>query len=155
MASHSRLAGCFNLMLHCTLIYGHTFQTIDTYRYVHTRRSEPWHSSRILLNLISGFSLLETYSTENYLWERSAQFRAKSYNWAHFRNMAKRRLLASSRRSVRMTQLGSHWADLHETWYLRIGWKCKCKTVAKIQDIKRHVSILWCETLSLQTDCII
>ena len=31
--------------------------------------------------------------------------------------------------SVRMEQLGSHWTDFEETWYLRLFWK----SVAKIQ----------------------
>jgi hypothetical protein len=35
-------------------------------------------------------------------------------------NYCERRLLASSCVSVRIQQLGSHWLDFHENWYLRI-----------------------------------
>jgi hypothetical protein len=41
-----------------------------------------------------------------------------------------KRLLASSCLSVRMEQLGSHWTDFHEIWYL---WIFR-KSVEKIQD---------------------
>jgi len=35
-------------------------------------------------------------------------------------NYCERRLLASSCLSVRIQQLGFHWLDFHENWYLRI-----------------------------------
>jgi hypothetical protein len=36
-----------------------------------------------------------------------------------FRHFREKRLLASSCPSVRMEQLGFHWTDFDETWYLR------------------------------------
>lgn len=91
--------------------------------------------------------LLEIYSTQNYV-QRSLRHKVTT---GHLSQHCETRLLASSRRSVRMQQLASHLKDLHETLYLRIGRNSKCKTVTKIQDIRRHVSILWCEIISLPT----
>jgi len=48
-------------------------------------------------------------------------------------NNCERWLLASSRLSLHMEQLGSHWTDFHEIWYLRIFRK----SVEKIQNMAR------------------
>ena len=48
--------------------------------------------------------------------------------WTRLQNCGKR-LLAPSCLSVRMQQLGSHWTDFHEIWYLSILQK----SVGKIQ----------------------
>jgi hypothetical protein len=44
--------------------------------------------------------------------------------WARAQNCEKR-LLASSRPSVRTEQRGSHWTDFDETWYLRLSKICR------------------------------
>ena len=57
--------------------------------------------------------------------------------WGAFANSQKKkkRLLSSPCLSVRMEQLGSHWTDFHEIWYLSISRK----SVEKIQvSLKSH-----------------
>ena len=53
-----------------------------------------------------------------------------SFCHEHAQSCEKLRLLASSCLAVRMEQIGSHWTDFHEIWYLIIFWK---KKLVKIQ----------------------
>ena len=48
----------------------------------------------------------------------------------------RKRLLATSCLSVRMEQLGSHWADFYEFWYLSIFRKCFAKIQASLKSDK-------------------
>jgi hypothetical protein len=44
----------------------------------------------------------------------------------------------SVRLSVRMKQLGSHWADFHEIWYLSIFGKCVEKIEVSLKSDKNN-----------------
>ena len=54
-----------------------------------------------------------------------------------------RRLLASSRLSVRMEQLGSHWTDSHDIWYLSIFRRPVEKMQVSLKSDKYNGHFTW------------
>jgi hypothetical protein len=49
----------------------------------------------------------------------------------------------SVRPSVRMEQLGYHWTDFHEIWYLRIFRKSVEKIQVSLNSVKNNVHFTW------------
>jgi len=54
-----------------------------------------------------------------------------------------KRLLASSCLSVRMEQLGAHWTDFHEIWYLSIFRKSVEKIQVSLKSDKNNGYFTW------------
>jgi hypothetical protein len=56
--------------------------------------------------------------------------------------------------SVRMEELGSHWTDIDETWYLRLFWKSVKKIQISLKSDKNNRYFTWrhfdiCDYISL------
>ena len=80
----------------------------------------------------------------------------KKKNYIHFRKTAEVRLLISSCmsvcQSVRVEQLGSHWTDFYEIWYLSICLPSDKKIRVWKKPDKSEGSFIWIRTYFMIND---
>ena len=66
--------------------------------------------------------------------------------WHHFyacSQICEKRLLASSCPSIHMKQLGSHWMDFDDIWYLGFFWKSVANIQVSLKFDKKNIYFTW------------